>query len=233
VLAYAVGEETFTDVNGNGLADLVPNEMLDINNVSTDIPEAWVDYNENRIRDANEPFLDFNNDFLFTAADGKFAGVLCDNTIAPPTGSSVGTCAIDPATAPIKSLHVRNWVVIALSDTRAVITTSPAFIDLGGLCSTVGQIVDIRIVDMNGNPMPTGTTIAVTTTNGTLMAPSSFIELNSSAKPIGFNYAVSIQSDATKDASGACTDSTTIGTLTITVTTPSGIVTARPIAVAN
>jgi hypothetical protein len=232
VLAYAVGEETFTDLNGNGLADLAPvNEMIDANGVSTDLPEAWVDYNENGLRDANEPFLDFNNDGLYTPADGKFAGVLCDNTIAPPAGSSAGTCAITPAGLPIKSLHVRSQVVIALSDTKAIITTTPASINLGGLCGTAAQSVGIRIVDVNGNPMPAGTTIAVATTNGTLVAPTSFIEPNSSAKPIGSNYSVSIQSDSSIVIT--CTDATPNGVLTITVTTPSGVVTTKQVAVAN
>lgn len=220
VLAYAVGEETFTDLNGNGLADLAPvNEMIDANGVSTDLPEAWVDYNENGIRDANEPFLDFNNDGLYTPADGKFEGVLCDNTIAPPAGSSTGTCASS------KSLHVRSQVVLALSDTKAVITTVPASIDLGGLCGSAAQSVGIRVVDKNGNPMPAGTTIAVTTTNGTLAVPTSFVEPNNSAKPIGSNYPVSIKSDAFLDTFGTCTDPTPNGLLTITVTTPGGVVT--------
>lgn len=227
VLAYAVGEETFTDLNGNGLADLAPvNEMIDANGVSTDLPEAWVDYNENGVRDTNEPFLDFNNDGLYTAADGKFEGVLCDNTIAPPAGSSVGTCAS------AKSLHVRSRVVLALSDTKAVIITTPASINLGGLCGTAAQSVGIRIVDVNGNPMPAGTTIAVKTTNGTLVVPTSFIEPNSSAKPIGSNYSVNIQSDAALNA-GTCTDPTPNGTLTITVTTPSGVVTTQQVNVTN
>ena len=60
VLAYAVGEESFIDLNGNGVADLVPNEMLDINGKSTDMPEAFRDDNENGVRDATETFIDFN-----------------------------------------------------------------------------------------------------------------------------------------------------------------------------
>lgn len=236
VLAYAVGEETFTDLNGNGLADLAPvNEMIDANGVSTDLPEAWVDYNENGIRDTNEPFLDFNNDGLYTAADGKFEGVLCDNTIPPPAGSSAGTCAVDPITGlPIKSLHVRSQIVLALSDTTAVITTTPASINLGGLCGTAAQSVGIRVVDKNGNPMAAGTTIAVTTTNGTLVAPTSFIEPNNSAKPIGSNYSVSIKSDTPFYTDGTCApDLTTNGSLTITVTTPGGVVTTKQVTVAN
>ena len=62
VLAYAVGEESFIDLNGNGVADLVPNEMIDLNGASTDMPEAFRDDNENGVRDANETFIDYNGD---------------------------------------------------------------------------------------------------------------------------------------------------------------------------
>lgn len=229
VLAYAVGEETFTDLNGNGLADLAPvNEMIDANGVSTDLPEAWVDYNENGIRDINEPFLDFNNDGLYTPADGKFEGVLCDDTIPPPAGSSVGTCAT------AKTLHVRSQIVLALSDTTAVITPTPTSIDLGGVsgvCGATIKNIGFHIVDKNGNPMAAGTTIAVTTTNGIIVGPLSFIEPNNSAKPVGPNYSVSIQSDAF--LAGTCSDLTPNGLLTIMVTTPGGVVTTQSVNVAN
>ncbi|MFN8986396.1 MAG: hypothetical protein ACK5VR_08815, partial [Burkholderiales bacterium] len=76
VLAYAVGEEGFTDLNGNGWFDLSPtSELIDSNGKSTDIGEAFVDFNENGIRDANEPFIDFNNNGIFDGPDGKYSGV--------------------------------------------------------------------------------------------------------------------------------------------------------------
>lgn len=227
ILAYAVGEETFTDLNGNGVADLAPtNEMIDANGAATDLPEAWVDYNENGLRDATEPFLDFNNDGAYTPADGKYSGVLCDNTVAPPAGSSTGTCAN------AKSLHVRSSVVIALSDTNAVITTTPASIVLGA-CNATPQKVNFLIVDKNGNPMPAGTTVAVATSRGQFIGPTSFIEPNNSAKPATSNYSVSIQR-LFNSILGTCTEpSPSSGKLTITVTTPGGVVTTQQVDIIN
>src|SRR5206468_6170636 len=70
VLAYAVGEEGFSDTDGDGLADKVPNELVDANGVSTDMPEAFLDSNENGVRDGGETFIDFNNNGNYDAADG-------------------------------------------------------------------------------------------------------------------------------------------------------------------
>jgi hypothetical protein len=67
VLAYAIGEEAFIDLNGNGLAD--PGEF-------TDTSEAFRDDNENRVRDANETFIDFNGNGIFDPPDGQYNGVL-------------------------------------------------------------------------------------------------------------------------------------------------------------
>src|ERR1019366_7004613 len=81
VLAYAVGEESFTDLNGNGLQD--SGEM------TKDMSEAYVDFNESGARDANEPYLDFNVNGSFDktvggldAGDGLFSGVLCATNCA-------------------------------------------------------------------------------------------------------------------------------------------------------
>ena len=227
VLAYAVGEESFIDLNGNGVADLVPNEMIDSNGASTDLPEAFRDDNENGIHDAGETFIDFNNDGLYTGPDGKFSGVLCDNVTPPPAGSSAGTCAAR------KSIHVRGQIVIVFSGSTAVITL-PASIDLnagGGLAGCGGpQNISIGVVDSTGNVMPVGTTIAVAATNGKL-GTSSFVVSNTN-QLITPPYVTTIQGDGTI-ASGACTDTTPSGVLTVTVTAPGGSTTVRSIAVTN
>ena len=221
VLAYAVGEESFTDLNGNGVADLVPYELIDVNGVSTDMPEAFRDDNENGVRDANETFIDFNQNGVYDAADGRFSGVLCDNTTLPPAGSSVGTCAAR------KSIHVRGSIVIVFSGSTAAISIiSPAGNISLPTCTGGSQRVDLRIVDLHGNPMPVGTTIVVTTSNGTLVGTASFTQPNTNVTPAvgAANYSVSIKDDAVVDAAaGTCTDPTPSGVLTVTVTTPGAV----------
>jgi hypothetical protein len=237
VLAYAVGEESFTDLNGNGVADLVSkdkvtgavlgNEMMDINGISTDLPEAYRDDNENGIHDVGETYIDFNKNGSYDAADGKFSGVLCDNVTAPPTGSSAGTCAAT------KSLHVRGQLVIVFSGSFAVITM-PASIDLNATGGIPGcqppQNVSIGVVDTNGNVMPVGTTIDLEASNGKLSNKQ--IVVSNTNQLVTPPYSVAIGGDGSFDG-GLCKDTTPAGALTVTVTTPDGFKTTKAIAVLN
>ena len=224
VLAFAVGEESFTDTNGNGLAD--PGELFDANGDSTDMPEAFVNYNESfdpitflPTRDANEPFLDFNRNGIYDGPDGSYSGVLCN----PAAGAF---CSAQ------KSIHVRKDIVIVFSGSTAFIDVSPSPIDLGG-CGPV-QPVSIHVRDVNGNPMPAGSTISVTTSDGTLSGATTFTQLNTSAPQPVPNYFVSIKGDGALSGTPAvCTDTTTSGTLTVTVTTPLGIITTSNTDVSN
>ena len=50
IIAYTVGEEDFTDLDGDGSYD--PGEPF------IDLAEPWVDYNDNGVRDLDEPFID-------------------------------------------------------------------------------------------------------------------------------------------------------------------------------
>ena len=229
VLAYAVGEESFIDLNGNGVADLVPAEMVDENGASTDLPEAFRDDNENGVRDANETFFDFNQNGVYDGPDGKYSGVLCDTA-----KSSAGTCSATKAT------HVRKSIVIVFSGSTAVISkiAPPGTINLGGACAGGSVQVDLRIVDVVGNPMPVGTTIVVTTTNGTISGTGSFVQANTNVTPPqpGFspaggesNYSVSVRDDGVLTSfedpvtglpTFVCVDKTLSGVLTVAVTTP-------------
>jgi len=243
VLAYAVGEESFIDLNGNGLADNAA-EMVDINANPTDLNEAFVDYDEStlaslhaaRIPNGIEPFIDFNVDGLFTLADAKYSGVLCN----PATGIF---CAASP------NVHVRDSIVVVFSSSGAVITPPLATLDLGGTnvasACNVPTTATFRITDIHGNAMPAGSTISFATSNGTLTGTTSFVVPNTSANvvtsPAAFNYTVGIKSDAAFTAAVAgppavaafCTDTTPSGTLTVSVTTPLGTVTTGSIAVNN
>ena len=242
LLAYAVGEETFTDLNGNGLADRLPvDEMIDGNSLPTDLGEAFVDYNENGARDAaSEPFIDFNQDAVFQAVgDGMFNGVQCDNSVAPPVGSSAGTCGV------AKTLHVRssNLIIMSSSNPSSTVPVTPAVPALISLPTCVGGVVGaatpvtITIVDTNGNSMPAGTTLNVGTTNGTILigasniiipdstgCRSSFAGCPASAGSATFgDWALLMQSDVTATAGVCNANASATGVLTVTVTTPGGL----------
>lgn len=228
VLAYAVGEESFIDLNGNGVADSLA-EMVDINGNSTDMSEAFRDDNENGVFDpATETFINFNlpptGSAGFDPPDGKYSGVLCDPIATP------NFCAAN------KSIDVRRNIVIVYSGSNAVISQiAPASpINLHG-CAPSGTTtqVDLRIVDVVGNPMPVGTTVVVTTSDGTMTGISSFTQENTSA-PVAAGvktHTVSIKDDSVPGA--PCTDPTLSGDLTVTVTTPSGVITIRTFPIIN
>jgi hypothetical protein len=247
VLAYAVGEESFTDLNGNGLADT--GEMIDANVNSTDKPEAYVDFNENGSRDVIEPYLDFNQDGVYNAADGKFNGVLCNGSVICGT---------------TKTIHVRQSQEIILSSSYADIalfadaaqTTAAAQIDLSSCNSLVAAVNNtlpaksyyLRVVDVNGNSMPAGTTITLTKTNGTILSTTNVIVPDSTACNSNFagcpasaasstfgGYSLTMQSDATFTAGDPlavppvpdiCTNPKNTGLLTVTVTSPKGLSTS-------
>jgi hypothetical protein len=141
VLAYAVGEESFTDIDGDGLADLANSsngttEMRDANGASTNIGEAFLDNNENDVRDTVaastgllETFIDFAGDPITLQPNGvyegpggnpidtKYNGVLCNETADPNSPSRVsspGTCSAQ------KSVHVFRNIPIVFSGSNPV-----------------------------------------------------------------------------------------------------------------
>jgi hypothetical protein len=100
IMAYAIGEESFTDLNGNGLADA---------GEFADDTEAFRDDNFNGVRDSTEPFIDFNGDGIFNLPDGQYNGVL-------QGAAYVG--------AP-RSKHVFKNIELVMSTDGADITTNP------------------------------------------------------------------------------------------------------------
>jgi hypothetical protein len=196
LLATAIGEESFNDTNGNGTFDNV--------DTFTDLGERYVDTNENNAYDVGEPIYDFNNNSSRDPADGLFNGVLCLATN--------GTC---DATKKTTGISAKN--VIIMSGTTAV--TTPA--NGGTLAMPSGngsRTFNILFADVNGNPMPSGTTVnaSIAGTGLTLGTPSSFTVPCTTA-PTSFPFTVTAKSEGATLA--------TDGTLTIVVTTPKGIVT--------
>ena len=155
LLATAIGEESFTDTNGNGSFDNGENFV--------DLAERYLDENENNIRDSFEPIYDFNNNSVYDAADGVFNGVLClDNT---------GRCSANVTTG----ISAKNLIIMSGSSPDHVSpasgTTLSPTIPSGGTGTYM-----IQFADLNDNPLPSGTTITATTAGASLELeqPSSF-----------------------------------------------------------
>ena len=193
VLARAIGEEAFTDLNGNGKVDNL-GEMIDANGASTDVGEAFVDYNENGIRDANEPYFDFNGNGIYDGPDGKYEGLLCT------AGAAICNTQLLPSGLPQRSMDVRAGQVIVFSTSEANITInggSPIVLPscTPGKNGAAGGAVKfiVTVVDKHGNAMPKGTQISFSATNGTVITAAEPVQDTISCRigtdPDGFAYA--------------------------------------------
>ncbi|WP_185242679.1 Ig-like domain-containing protein [Citrifermentans bremense] len=191
ILAYALGEESFVDLNGNGLAD------IGLDTIKDD-PEAFRDDNESGFRDATETFIDFNGDHLYSAGDGKYNGVL--------QGSGNSGASI--------SKHVFSNSVLVMSTSEASIVTSTNSLLAPG-------IFTVTVRDLNGNTMPSGTTITTTAPFGKLTGNTNY------TLPQNVGYGVTLSFNL----AAAETPKAQSGYITIKVTTPRGLETTKLIAV--
>ena len=254
VLARAIGEEAFTDLNGDGVVNSLT-EMIDANGASTDVGDAFVDYNENGVRDSNEPYFDFAGKGYYTApknatggdvahlSDGLYRGVLCNG---------------DPAVCSSqKSIDVRARQVIIFSGSDAKVTIfGNNVVTISGTttialppCTTGGGVgaptsFSVNIADRNGNAMPVGSTVIFSADNGIITSETSKVVLDTASCNAGpgcpatalplESYLVTMKSDASYTPADAttdpptqasCTNANSSGTFTVKVTTPRGIIT--------
>jgi hypothetical protein len=202
ILGTAIGEESFTDVNSNG--------FFDDGDTWSDIGEPFRDDNENGVYDAGEFFLDFDKDGLRTVPDGKFEGLLCGG----PGGTldTQGRCASRPTTS------IGRNIEITMSGSGAVVTDN-----VGGVLDVSGQAtksVTFTIGDIRGNPMPAGTTITASASNGSVVGPNPFTVLCTGANT-PLTYTFSVKGDSTPSS----------GLLFLAVKTPKGVETDYQIVI--
>jgi hypothetical protein len=131
ITVIAVGEESFIDVNGNGLYDV--GEPFD------DLPEAWLDKNENGQFDNTSPlctidsttidgrncaegqeeiYFDFDEDGVYDQGNGLYNGSLCTQALADS-----GDCSRD-------LVHVRDEIITVMSGAQSIIVlegSTPVF----------------------------------------------------------------------------------------------------------
>ena len=145
VMGFLRGEEDFFDANGNNVCDNCGNtlgpEFKPANDLS---PDIFRDDNENKQWTPGEPCIGPNTNALCsTPPDGLYNGVLANPKIPDAQQTTY-----------LGRSYVAIW-----SGSHAFITAP------GGVCAPFSPggggsaIVHVRIVDLNGNPMPAGTTI--------------------------------------------------------------------------
>ena len=94
------------------------------------------------------------------------------------------------------------------------------------------------LFDRPGNPLPAGTTILFSTSNGLLLgaaaSPTGVVVPNTNAADSSaWTYSVELLSDAVQGADLSCADRAGNGSLTITITTPTGRITSFTYPVAD
>ena len=254
IFAYALGEESFVDANGNNL--------FETGETYTDLGEpfrndrAITAANANYINDAysagntsrvsGEPYIDSNGNGRWDlTGDEQYNGVL-------KGASSVNTTAAN-------TVHVRKALVQVLSGSDARITpldAAPIVLDecVNGTAfenkihtfrlairdtnPTVFAMNTAKVtgltVDLPGNLLPAGTTISFSTTNGAIINGSSFIVPNTEQpSAAGWIYPIQMVSDVTQEAGVCKVNTARSGALTVTVRTPSGVITTASYTVTD
>lgn len=239
VLAYALGEEGFTD--DPSVKDGI--NRYDVGESFQDLREPFRDDRaiangeaqavNNGIANAvvpagGEPFIDSDGDGLWNSAgDGFYNGVLQ----SAPNGKT-------------PTVHVRESFVLVFSGSNAVITPlSPVPVALDHCVNNTpfantARIFSVAIRDNNpttfpgntlaGNILPAGTKIDFSAVGAVIAGGSSFTVPNTNEpSSAAWTYFVGLQSDAMQDAAGACLNPFTSGVLTVKVTTPLGVVTTQ------
>ncbi len=202
VLATALGEESFVDSNGNGFRDA--GESFG------DLPEAFVDYDEDGGRDSNEPIVDFDGDGAYDGVNGIFDGYVCE-----AAGVSCRSDLVD----------VRDSMVIVFADLSRdpVITGAPASLSLS-TGETRGLSFTIR--DRNGNSLPSGTTYTLSSSRGSASTPTvgPFATTNGDVASFSFTAGSSAGTGTVTltiaAPGGGCGDKTFTLTFPITVIAP-------------
>jgi len=201
ILATVEGEESFIDLNANGI--------FDGTDTFTDLGEAYIDENESGSWESPEPFTDFNGNNVWDGPDGKYSGSGCATNCAPTN-----------------SVTVRDDIVLVMSEDNPAIFAMGTNGSSNNLCfdfascltyrfsgaalntDVVGSLSITLAGVSNGEVLPAGTTVGFATTNG---------KINSGAThSIGhttslYNFYVSISADTTPSNDGGITMDVTIG----------------------
>lgn len=224
VLVTAVGEESFTDLDGDG--------RYDDGEPFGDLAEAFRDDNGNGVYEPingstgfpGEEFVDFNTNGTRDAGSGSFTGFLCD-----------GPANCDPAS---RSLTVRGGVTIIMSGSTPVFDetrdfrVSNAAYDEGTIDIAAGSVGIFSFVlrDRNFQPMPAQTNISVSQDGdaGDFVGTTSFIvPCQTDDSLAGNQYGFAYKTEAIDDPLVAATNSA----VELSVSTPRGVNSIRSFSV--
>jgi adhesin/invasin len=187
VLAAVAGEETFIDANGNGL--------YDAGELFTDIGEPFIDANDNGVWAAGEFYVDTNGDSTYNGPNTVWDGPFCPDV-------SAGCLSQKTIWTSMRLAFTGHAINCDITPTTYAVTTAAP------------QQFFFLLGDANLNAPLAGTSIAVTTTKGTLVGTTAYTVPDAVGGPVVISFTLLDDSDATIDASS----------VTVEVTPAAGIV---------
>ena len=207
LLAYAVGEESFNDLSADG--EFNQNEF---DSVLQDLPEAFIDFNENGVFDGNSPApinpVDSNggeNEWYversgaldngqYDLGDGIYNGLLCSDSALAAKACTRETVNVRSHSELVMSGSIPYIrAVTPLNDCSLNNGISLEASDLSGMCdinlidisdSTPYSAISVTIYfsDIHNNPLPAGTIVSVTADNAVLRGLTDYTVVNTAQK---------------------------------------------------
>ncbi|MCW8830786.1 MAG: hypothetical protein OQK32_04600, partial [Gammaproteobacteria bacterium] len=201
ILAHVEGEESFVDVNANG--------VFDTGDTFTDMAEAYLDENENGSYDVSEPFIDFNGDESWTAGDGAYNGSAC--TAGCSTTNSI---TVRDSLTLVMAENVPAILAMGYNGSTNNLCTDYAscqtFIYSGPILNT-NTVNNVRVTlggIQNEQALPVGTSVRFITTNGEILGGENHTVANTTAHG---TFDVSIGPDTDNKSTGSLSVDVTIG----------------------
>jgi hypothetical protein len=202
VLAYALGEETLNDTNGNNVYDS-GDTFIDLS------PDVFRDDNENGTWSAGEPCIGLNqNTTCSTPGDGVYNGVLR----SPPTRSPYVQ-------------YISRQIGLIFSGSRAVISFSPA----APVCNAnLTADILVTVMDERNNIMPAATVLNFNALFGAGFVPvvPGSIKVPNIVRAVGQSII-----PGSHLVTVGCPSQTSKGKFTVTATTPNGVATSANVTI--
>jgi hypothetical protein len=210
ILGVTIGEESFTDSNGNG--------QYDAGEPWQDVGEPFIptyaDGLDPNSYDTRDYYYDFNGNGVHDGPNGRFDGVLCNDPLQTGVCGSK-TTAVGAFTKLITSGSVPTNVSVTTAGQKTKIKNGdglPAPLSI----SAGSGIYAFTLADVNNNPMPAGTTISLTAQSNVFsITGQSSYKVGCETLPGSYAFFL-LPASATVGASG---------TVILTVTTPKNVTT--------
>jgi len=218
ILAYAIGEKSFSDANYNNKYDNLPAP----GETFYDLGVMFLDKNEDGIWQAGEFFLPYDSPV------GTHSCTIQPSGDPLPTYYSTAPSKANTCTQTWGLNYVRRQRVITLSSAAPVISEN-----VFTMASSCYQEFPLWLMDTNYNPMPAGTTVDIANNNivyipnGSSSPSLATVTIGGGSPVISTNHAGGTKISLIVDGGASCSSVTPVaypnGTVNIVTKTPKGL----------